>query len=60
MGLDVFQLARRSHGKILEVQIDLLSLRIPQSQVETGLEREVGQEAGSTAIAVGENSGDPA
>lgn len=39
MGLDVFQLARGSHGKILEVQIDLLSLQIPQSQVETGLER---------------------
>ena len=36
MGLDVFQLARRSHGKILEVEIDLLSLQIPQSQVETG------------------------
>ena len=44
MGLDVFQLARGSHGKILEVQIDLLSLRIPQSQVETGSEREIYKE----------------
>ena len=53
MGLDVFQLERGSR-KDFRGADRLVFLRIPQSQVETGSEREVGQEAGRTAKVVEE------